>query len=45
MSAMPRVGERAPEFAATDDRGGRRTLKDLKGKWVALFFYPVEVTL
>jgi thioredoxin-dependent peroxiredoxin len=42
--SIPRVGDRAPEFSATDDAGATVTLDDFKGRWVALFFYPKDDT-
>jgi peroxiredoxin Q/BCP len=39
-----KAGDRAPDFTTQDDAGGRLSLSDLKGKWVALFFYPKDDT-
>jgi peroxiredoxin Q/BCP len=39
-----RTGDKAPQFTAEDDSGGRVSLSDLKGKWVVLFFYPKDDT-
>ena len=41
---MPKTGDPAPTFSTTDDSGAAITLRDLKGKWVALFFYPKDDT-
>jgi alkyl hydroperoxide reductase subunit AhpC len=42
-----RVGMAAPEFkTAAYDRGSIReiSLRDYRGKWVVLFFYPADFT-
>ena len=42
-----RVGQEAPDFSATavyDQEFKEITLSDLKGKWVVLFFYPLDFT-
>jgi peroxiredoxin Q/BCP len=36
------IGTAAPEFAAKDGRGRMHRLADLRGSWVALFFYPKD---
>jgi thioredoxin-dependent peroxiredoxin len=41
---IPKVGDRAPAFSTIDDAGATVTLQDLKGRWVALFFYPKDDT-
>ena len=41
-----RVGQEAPNFSATavyDQEFKEITLSDLRGKWVVLFFYPLDV--
>ncbi len=38
------VGEKAPDFCLPDDSGKEICLKDLKGKWVVLYFYPKDNT-
>jgi peroxiredoxin Q/BCP len=30
----------APEFTVDTDEGNRVSLKDFRGQWVVLFFYP-----
>ncbi len=40
LAAQPAVGEAAPEFRLQDQNGNWVTLADLKGQWVALYFYP-----
>ncbi len=34
------IGEKAPEFTSVDQNGEKIALKDFKGKWVVLYFYP-----
>ena len=34
------IGEKAPEFSSLDQNGKKIALKDFKGKWVVLYFYP-----
>lgn len=38
------VGDAAPGFCLPDHEGGRVCLKDLKGSWVVLYFYPKDGT-
>jgi thioredoxin-dependent peroxiredoxin len=40
---MLKTGEKAPDFCLTGDRG-QICLKDLRGKWVILYFYPKDMT-
>lgn len=40
----PTVGKQAPEFTARTDSGKVISLKDLRGKWVVLYFYPKDDT-
>ena len=42
-----RVGQEAPDFSATavyDQEFKEITLSGLRGKWVVLFFYPLDFT-
>ncbi len=41
---MIKIGEPAPEFTlpSTDDKD--ISLSELRGKWVVLFFYPLDFT-
>jgi peroxiredoxin Q/BCP len=39
---IPSVGEAAPDFALSDDRGVEHRLSDQRGKWVVLYFYPTD---
>ncbi len=37
-------GKSAPEFSGVDQKGTTIRLGDLRGKWVALYFYPKDDT-
>ncbi len=39
-----KVGRVAPAFSLTDQNGTKHTLKEHKGKWVLLYFYPKDNT-
>ena len=39
-SAMPAVGDTAPEIDHADTQGGRFRLSDHRGSWVVVYFYP-----
>lgn len=41
---MPKVGEPAPDFKLLAEDGKTYTLKQLKGSWVVLAFYPGDFT-
>ena len=41
---MLKVGQKAPTFALSDDKGKVVKLSDFKGKTVVLFFYPKDDT-
>jgi thioredoxin-dependent peroxiredoxin len=41
---QPAVGAPAPDFSLTSNEGSPVTLKDYKGKWVVLYFYPKDFT-
>lgn len=34
------INDKAPEFTALDQNAEKVSLKDFKGKWVVLYFYP-----
>lgn len=34
------INDKAPEFTSVDQNGEKSALKDYKGKWVVLYFYP-----
>jgi peroxiredoxin Q/BCP len=38
----PRAGQAAPDFSLPSAEGGLVNLKDYKGKWVVLYFYPKD---
>ncbi|MFC8504099.1 thioredoxin-dependent thiol peroxidase [Pedococcus sp. NPDC057267] len=37
-------GDTAPDFTLPDDKGGKVTLSDLRGKQVIVYFYPAAMT-
>src|SRR5258706_9228590 len=41
---QPEVGKPAPDFALTSQDGSQVSLKDYRGKWVVLYFYPKDFT-
>src|SRR5881275_1147335 len=41
---QPAAGTPAPEFSLTSNEGSAVSLKDFKGKWVVLYFYPKDFT-
>lgn len=36
----PQLNQMAPDFSAVSDDGQRISLRDLRGQWVVLYFYP-----
>lgn len=44
FNAMPRIGEKAPEFTANTTQGVINFPGDFKGKWVILFSHPADFT-
>lgn len=40
---MLRIGQPAPEFTVPSTQG-ELSLRDYRGKWVVLFFYPLDFT-
>lgn len=44
MADAPAVGSVAPEFTLTTNEGKPTSLKDYRGKWVVLYFYPKDFT-
>jgi peroxiredoxin Q/BCP len=43
-AAAPLAGEMAPDFTAPSQDGSPVSLKDFRGKWVVLYFYPKDGT-
>ena len=41
---QPAVGQLAPNFSLPSGDGSTVSLKDFKGKWVVLYFYPKDFT-
>lgn len=39
-----KVGDRAPDFCLPDQNGNEICLRDFKGRWVMLYFYPKDNT-
>jgi len=44
FSSMPEVGQAAPDFSLKNQDGKQVSLKDYRGKWVVLYFYPKDFT-
>jgi thioredoxin-dependent peroxiredoxin len=42
--APPQVGQSAPDFTLPSQDGSQISLKDFRGKWVVLYFYPKDGT-
>jgi peroxiredoxin Q/BCP len=40
----PAVGTAAPEFTLKTNEGNQASLKDFRGSWVVLYFYPKDFT-
>src|SRR3954464_11769603 len=41
---QPAAGKPAPDFSLTTGDGSHVSLKDYRGKWVVLYFYPKDFT-
>ena len=41
---LPRTGEEAPDFTLADQNGTMRSLREFRGKWLVLYFYPRDDT-
>src|SRR5256714_6705280 len=41
---QPSAGAAAPDFSLPTNDGSQVSLKDFKGKWVVLYFYPKDMT-
>lgn len=44
VTAMPRIGDPAPQFAAVTTQGNINFPEDYKGEWVILFSHPADFT-
>lgn len=44
ITAMPRIGDKAPEFKAVTTQGDLNFPGDYKGKWIILFSHPADFT-
>lgn len=44
IGELPEVGKAAPEFKLKTNEGKEVSLKDYRGKWVVLYFYPKDFT-
>jgi thioredoxin-dependent peroxiredoxin len=42
--ALPEAGKAAPDFSLKSSGGKTVSLKDYRGKWVVLYFYPKDFT-
>ncbi|PWT89111.1 MAG: peroxiredoxin [Acidobacteria bacterium] len=43
-AGIPAVGSEAPDFTLKTNEGKTANLKDYRGKWVVLYFYPKDFT-
>jgi len=43
-TAVPAEGSSAPDFTLPSQEGSQVSLKDYRGKWVVLYFYPKDQT-
>src|SRR6516164_8379041 len=44
FAATPQAGQMAPDFTLPSQDGSQISLKDFRGKWVVLYFYPKDGT-
>ena len=44
FAEMPAVGTEAPGFTLTTNEGNQASLKEFRGQWVVLYFYPKDFT-
>jgi thioredoxin-dependent peroxiredoxin len=44
FDSTPQAGQSAPDFTLPSQDGTPVSLKDLRGKWVVLYFYPKDMT-
>ena len=43
-ATAPEAGQMAPDFTLANDEGKQVSLKQFRGKWVVLYFYPKDFT-
>src|SRR6266581_9201536 len=43
-AGLPAVGTPAPDFSLATNEGRQASLKEYRGKWVVLYFYPKDFT-
>src|SRR3954471_3104162 len=41
---VPQVGQQAPDFSLPSQEGPNVSIKQFRGKWVVLYFYPKDMT-
>jgi peroxiredoxin Q/BCP len=44
LQTQPAAGKPAPDFSLTTGDGSQVSLKDYRGKWIVLYFYPKDFT-
>src|SRR5258708_21831179 len=44
FAEAPGVGANAPDFTLPTNEGNKASLKDFRGQWVVLYFYPKDFT-
>src|SRR5436189_4796911 len=44
IQQQPEAGKPAPDFSLTTGDGSQVSLKDYRGKWIVLYFYPKDFT-
>lgn len=44
LSNIPQMGEKAPSFSATNQKGDLVKLEDFQSHWLVLYFYPKDDT-
>jgi peroxiredoxin Q/BCP len=42
--ALPKAGQAAPDFSLPSQEGKKVSLKEFRGQWVVLYFYPKDMT-
>ncbi len=44
MTALPQIGQLAPDFTTTDQNSQTVSLQDFRARWLVLYFYPKDNT-